>query len=119
MGGTSAADRIRNSRLYQQEFYVDGIKLFCRSCNVLINHDRKSTLDSHLESQKHKKAKNSLEESSIITRQTTLTGTCRQVITDNEMINLDLVKAMSEADIPLEKINKLKPFLSKYCKNGK
>src|SRR6185369_13438332 len=100
MGGTSAADRIRKSKLYQEEFYIDGIKLFCRSCNVVINHDRKCTLDYHLDSQKHKKTKNSLKESSIIARQTqtTLTGNCRQIITDNEQINLDLVKIMCEAD---------------------
>jgi hypothetical protein len=116
--GISASDRVRYSKLYQEEFYVDGVKLFCRSCNVLINHDRKTTLDSHLESQKHKKAKNLSKGSGIITKQTTLTGTYKQVITENEQINIDLVKIMCEADIPLEKLNKLKPFLLKYCKNG-
>jgi hypothetical protein len=34
------------------------------------------------------------------------------------MINIEVVEAFTFADIPLEKIEKLKPFLLKHCKNG-
>lgn len=35
-------------------FHASGDKLFCTNCNVVVNHKRKSTLDGHLESKKHK-----------------------------------------------------------------
>jgi hypothetical protein len=34
------------------------------------------------------------------------------------MINIEVVEAFTFADIPLEKIEKLKPFLLKHYKNG-
>jgi len=35
------------------EFYEDGGRLFCRVCNVVITHQRKSTVDDHLKSASH------------------------------------------------------------------
>ena len=32
---------------------------------------------------------------------------------------MHLVEAFTKADIPLEKVDKLKPFFIKYCNNGK
>lgn len=34
-------------------FYADGDKLFCKVCNVVVNHIRKSTCDNHINSSKH------------------------------------------------------------------
>ena len=39
-------------------------------------------------------------------------------LNEKEKINVEIVEAFTFADIPLEKIEKLKPFLLKYCKNG-
>ncbi len=39
-------------------------------------------------------------------------------ISEKERINIDVVAAFMSADILLEKIEKLKLFLLKYCKNG-
>lgn len=39
-------------------------------------------------------------------------------VTDKQEINVDLIKAFTKADIPLEKVEKLKSFLQKYCANG-
>ncbi|CAG8697158.1 8707_t:CDS:1, partial [Cetraspora pellucida] len=36
---------------------------------------------------------------------------------EHEIINIDLVYALTQANILLEKIDKLKLFLLKYCKN--
>ncbi|CAG8604711.1 31637_t:CDS:2 [Gigaspora margarita] len=38
-------------------------------------------------------------------------------VTDKQEINVDLIKAFTKADIPLEKVEKLKSFLQKYCAN--
>ena len=34
-------------------FYADGGKLFCRSCNVVVDHFRKDTVEKHVKSKKH------------------------------------------------------------------
>jgi hypothetical protein len=39
-------------------------------------------------------------------------------ISERQGINLDIIKAFTKASIPLEKIEKLKPFFQKYCLNG-
>ena len=50
--------------------------------------------------------------------QRTLTGTLQQFMSDKDQINCDLVKILAEADIPLEKVDKLLPFLFKYSSKG-
>ncbi|CAG8774777.1 12542_t:CDS:2, partial [Ambispora leptoticha] len=37
---------------------------------------------------------------------------------ERDAINIDLIHALTQANIPLEKVDKLKPFFLKYCKNG-
>ena len=39
-------------------------------------------------------------------------------INERDKLNIEVVAAFTFADIPLEKIEKLKPFLLKHCKNG-
>ena len=34
-------------------YYADGDKMFCRPCNTVVNHIRKSVCDAHLASSKH------------------------------------------------------------------
>ena len=34
------------------KFYANGGKLFCRSCNFVVNHIRKDTIDKHIKSKK-------------------------------------------------------------------
>ncbi len=41
------------------------------------------------------------------------------ILFKKQEINFNLVKALAAADIPLEKVEKLRPFFLKYCKNGK
>src|SRR5262249_50289947 len=72
------------------------------------------TVDKHLRTEKHLKNKNT-GTSSLIQR--TLPS-FDNVINERERVNADVVAAFTSADIPLGKIEKLKPFLLKYCKNG-
>ena len=39
---------------YKKNFYIDGQKLFCEFCQHVVDHTRKSTVDNHLRSDKHK-----------------------------------------------------------------
>jgi len=71
---------------------------------------------------KHKNNKTAIERRNIqvnnrVNRQTTL-ETFEDTIFEKDELNLKLVKIFTAANIPLEKIDKLKPFFRKYCKNG-
>ncbi|RIB11110.1 hypothetical protein C2G38_2204281 [Gigaspora rosea] len=112
----SAAEcRVETSE-YKKNFYVDGQKLFCEFCQHVVNHTRKSIVDSHLKSEKHKANVNKAENLKSAC-QTTL-DTANIKINDRELINIALVNAFTKADIPLYKIDKLKSFFLEYCKNG-
>ena len=56
-GNVSPQERARQ---YQGIYYADGKKLFCRVCNVVVNHVRKSVCDNHIKSTKHKQVSTSL-----------------------------------------------------------
>ena len=45
-GKVSAAVRV--AEFGSDKFYADGGKLFCRACNVVVEHTRKSTVQRHL-----------------------------------------------------------------------
>ncbi|GBC40593.2 hypothetical protein GLOIN_2v1563698 [Rhizophagus irregularis DAOM 181602=DAOM 197198] len=64
--------RLSQSAEYRENYIVQENKLWCRFCNVEIDHERKNSI----------------------------------------------VEAFTYADIPLEKIEKLKPFLLNHCKNA-
>ncbi|CAG8753092.1 14672_t:CDS:1, partial [Racocetra persica] len=75
-------------------------------------HTRKSTVDSHLKSEKHRNNINKTEKLKS-TRQTTL-DTANINVNGQELINIALVNAFTKADIPLYKIDKLKSFFLEY-----
>ncbi|CAG8539688.1 3267_t:CDS:2, partial [Scutellospora calospora] len=70
-----------------------------------VDHTKKSTLDIHLKSDKHKNNITKAENLKL-TRQTTL-DTISTSLNEHEQIN-----------IALEKVDKLKNFFFEYCKNG-
>ena len=45
-GKVSASVRV--AEFGRDKFYADGGKLFCRACNVVIEHTRKNTVERHL-----------------------------------------------------------------------
>ena len=107
--------RLENSE-YKKNFYVDGQKLFCEFCQHVLDHKKKSTLDTHLKSDKHKKNVRKAE-NRIRDHQTTLNVNNNE-LNEREVINTALVKAFTQADIPLEKVDKLKDFFLEFCRNG-
>ncbi|CAG8773896.1 35550_t:CDS:1, partial [Racocetra persica] len=101
---------------YKEDFYKSKGKIHCIFCKCLITQQKKYNLDSHLNSNKHKKQKKIAESRKISQAYQNLTVLQTQ-INDKQEINIDLIKAFTKADIPLEKINKLKSFFQKYCIN--
>jgi len=75
-----------------------------------------------LNTKKYKNNKTAIERRNIqvnnrVNRQTTL-ETFEDTISEKDELNLELVKIFTAANIPLEKVDKLRPFFRKYCKNG-
>ena len=51
----SATERRLENPEYKKNFYIDGQKLFCEFCQSILDHKKKSTLNTYLKSDKHKK----------------------------------------------------------------
>jgi hypothetical protein len=115
----TATERVNSTPLYKNNYYVSGTIMFCKFCNITIDHKNKSKIDQHLNTNKHKNNKVAIERRNIHRpqQQTTL-ETFEDTISERDELNLELVKVFTAADIPLEKVDKLRPFFRKYCKNG-
>ena len=93
---------------------------FCKYCQYSIDYIRVHTIKGHLKSKKHisnkeasqRKAEESGAGSS--SRQLTLSTVFKSYDARQDFI-LDYIKVCTLADIPLEKTEKIKPFLQKYC----
>lgn len=72
-------------------------------------HRKKYNLDTHLKTYKHERQKKKIAESSETLDQQNLIIPQTQV-TDKQEINVDLIKAFTKTEIPLEKVEKLKPY---------
>jgi hypothetical protein len=110
----TASERLRKKSHYVEHFYVDGGKLFCRFCSHTINHEKKSIVDNHIKSAKHKIGEQKHQTKPQPKQQSLISS----INNDREKINIAIIEAFTKADIPLEKIDKLKPFFNLYCKNG-
>ncbi|PKY36079.1 hypothetical protein RhiirB3_457953, partial [Rhizophagus irregularis] len=113
----SAHVRLSQSSIYRENYILQGSVLWCRFCNIKVDHEIKSIIDKHLQTLKHENNKKNANNSNYLIQRTipSLTG---NTLNEREKINIEVVEAFTFADIPLEKIEKLKPFLMKYCKNG-
>uniref|UniRef100_H3B8A1 CGG triplet repeat binding protein 1 n=1 Tax=Latimeria chalumnae TaxID=7897 RepID=H3B8A1_LATCH len=104
------------------ELHEDGGILFCSSCNVVLDHIRKSTIGDHLKSRIHANWKAEFEGQSMRKKQRTLTTSlwCNTAAqTEIIIIIKDFVKTCLEAHIPLEKADhpSVQTFLSQHVKH--
>ncbi len=104
---------------YPGTFRPDGQQLFCKFCNVAISWGKASSVRDHIKSKSHKRNKDEYDRTSNRTVMQTLQSmqTASEV---NKGITQDLVRALIEADIPLEKMNceGLRNFFKKHCRGG-
>ena len=108
---------LSQSSLYRENYILQGNLLWCQFCNVKVDHEVKSVVDKHLQTIKHENNKKNTNNSNQLI-QRTITSLVGNTLNERELINIEIVEAFTFADIPLEKIERLKPFLLKYCKNG-
>ena len=105
------------AKQFQDDLYADGGVLFGKICEHCINFVRVDTIKDHLKSQKHasrKKTKLSTAAGSSSSIQVTLSTVVKAKDMRQDFV-LDCVKMCTVADIPLEKIQKVRPFFRKYC----
>ena len=49
----NATEHLAKDPKYKSDFYASGEKLFCKACQVVVNYEKKSTIDNHLKSDGH------------------------------------------------------------------
>ncbi|PKK49100.1 hypothetical protein RhiirC2_803488 [Rhizophagus irregularis] len=82
---------------------------------IEVDHKRKDSVDKHIKTVKYLNNKNKNNSNSLL--QKTLPS-FENTLNEREKINKEVVKAFTYADIPLEKIEKLNPFLLRHYNNG-
>ena len=115
----TAKERVKQ---FPAELYEDGGVLFCRFCDHSLDFVRLDTIKDHFKSKKHRmrKERKEAESSSDVGPgpvQRTLTTICKSKDLREDFI-LDFLKMCTIADIPVEKTEKMMPFLRKHCKQG-
>uniref|UniRef100_A0A8D0DDQ5 U1-type domain-containing protein n=1 Tax=Sander lucioperca TaxID=283035 RepID=A0A8D0DDQ5_SANLU len=119
----TVAKKLRNSELtakyradqYPNDYYESGQGLFYKFCQHTVDWTRKDTCNDHLKSKAHleNKAKSTVGKSLQVTTE----ATPKSIDARREFVE-DFVAVCAEADIPLEKMKRIRPFLVKPCKQG-
>lgn len=116
---TSTNKKATKTPLTRQSQFPDDVKamgttLMCIYCNHEIDWVRKSSVKSHIGTNKHIEIKmNSIG----VKRQATLQQTAQTIDKKQEMI-FDFIEMMIECNIPLEKKDKMNDWLQKYVPNA-
>ena len=108
----TAAKRLREGK-QSENFYISPKfpgKLFCKSCEKTLDHSRKKTLDEHLGTTKHKTAKRFKTERNLQARRQVTLNDTNSAAELRTTITHDFIAVCAEADIPLNKAQKLVPF---------
>ena len=91
--------------------------MFCIYCDKSVEWKHKSTINSHINGNKHIANKKTYEEKQRNAQQQTLQSSLHAADSKRTVIK-DLVEAFLGADIPLQKIDQMIPFFKKYLKKG-
>ena len=92
---------------------------FLQICDHSVDYVRVDTIKDHLKSKKHRQRKDLKEAdtSSSGRKQVTLTTLVKSKDLREEFL-LHFIKMSTMVDIPLEKVERMRPFLLKYCKQA-
>ncbi|KAI3371826.1 hypothetical protein L3Q82_006678 [Scortum barcoo] len=95
---------------------ASSVDLFCQHS---VDLKRKNTWSDHIVSKSHVRNKEKYNNASETTSlQTCITASTFKSSDSRKEFIEDFVAMCAEADIPLEKMTKLRPFLLKHCKQG-
>ena len=106
-GNITAKERANN---FGSDFYCNDDKLFCKACNVVVDHIRKSTIVDHLKSQSHRRRKGENVEvanKNQLKLQTIESNLNARTIADanRKMSYTNLVEAFVKSNIPLHTLD--------------
>jgi hypothetical protein len=101
------------AKQYPGVFYEDGGIMFCLFCQHSVDHIRSDTCKGHTQSKKHQ---TNLLKNTNLKQVTIQTATASKDLRESFVLDFD--KMCSIADIPLEKTEKMRGFLTKHCKQG-
>ena len=87
----TASERVNSIQLYKDNYYVSGIIMFWKFCNITIDHKNKSKVDQHLNTKKHKNNKTAIERRNI------QVNNKQNTISEKDELNLKLVKVFTAA----------------------
>lgn len=120
LGGEIMTAKYRASEpKFKDVYYADGNKLFCHFCNHSVEWRKRDTCLDHLKSKKHLTAKGAAGGKAPKLKQSTLTGPRMTTsMQDRREFQEDFVRMMTSANIPLEKVTLMKPFMIKHCRQG-
>jgi hypothetical protein len=107
-------------RQYPDELYASDGVLFCKYCCHSVDYVRIDTIKDHLRCANHMKNKDKYMKSKSVNsakKQATVLTMYKSRDLRCEFI-LDFIKLCSLADIPLDKVEKMRPFMKKYCQQG-
>lgn len=116
--------------LFREDFYESDGLLFCKYCSHSVDYERIDTIKDHQKSKKHAVYKEKFEKEKAKAesagkrinqplKQSTVTASFSKSSHDaREEFVLDFIKMCTQADIPLHKVSKMKPFVQKHCKQG-
>lgn len=103
---------------YPETFRNDAGIMFCNYCDKSVEWKFKSTIDSHINGNKHKANKRTYEEKQRATTQQQTLQSSLCAAESKRVVIEDLVEAFLGADIPIHKIDQLLSFFKKYLKEG-
>lgn len=110
----TAAERAKQ---FSDDFYDDSHVLFCKYCNHSVDFVRIDTVKDHTKSKKHATNKTAAASKIRCSKQVTLDSFSKSKDLRDDFI-LDFVQMCTLADIPLEKADQRKGFVTKHCKQG-
>jgi len=106
------------AKLNNEDIIVQNREPCCKKCAEFIDCGSKrvnvSRIKEHIDTKGHQKRLNNLDQSSI---QVSFSKQ-REMLSDTQKFNRDLIDAFTSANIPIEKLgnSKLKSFIEKYTK---
>lgn len=103
---------------FPNTFEVLNNTLVCLFCGHSVSWEHKVSISSHINSKIHIKNKQNHEAAARNNYSTQTLEEVLSVAESKKLVVKDLVKIFAEANIPLEKVNVLQPFLKKYCREG-
>jgi hypothetical protein len=103
------------------ELTLEKEEVFCKACGKVVTCKKKSQIDQHVATWKHKSACERIKKTKIL--QTSLQqciSSASSRTADQKDFNLRLCEALLSANIPLNKVqnHKFKQFLETFCKKN-